>query len=120
MRCSECGAEMPVHREFCPECDAPTDPQLLARWKASRGKAADPGRSTEELHANRKKLLIGGVGLLLVLGVMGKLSLPGLPSSVVNMRPRSTPRPSTSKYSSPIATCRTDTASRRSWPSAGG
>src|SRR5690242_4218717 len=69
---------MPLHREFCPECDAPTDPQLLARWRSARG-APEPGRSTEELHSNRKKVLIGGAGLLFVLAVMGKLSLPGFP-----------------------------------------
>jgi hypothetical protein len=34
-------------------------------------------RSTEELRANRKKVLIGGAAIVLLLGVMGKFGLPG-------------------------------------------
>ena len=45
------------------------DPRRDAR--APRG-----GRSDEDLHANRKRFLIGGAALLLVLAMWGKLSLP--------------------------------------------
>jgi hypothetical protein len=44
-----------------------------------RARQRDPrsGRSDEELRGNRKRVLIGGAAILLVLGVAGKLALPG-------------------------------------------
>jgi len=53
------------------------DPAIHARRRDAR--EARDGRSTEELHSNRKKFLIGGAAILAVLAVMGKLSLPGIP-----------------------------------------
>jgi len=53
------------------------DPAINARRRGVR-EALD-GRSTEELHSNRKRFLIGGAAVLAVLAVMGKLSLPGIP-----------------------------------------
>ena len=72
MQCPECAGDVPVLREFCPHCGAPTDPGLRARQREPRG-----DRSGEELRGNRKKVLIGGAAILAVLAVMGKISLPG-------------------------------------------
>ncbi len=73
MRCSECAAELPPGREFCSHCGAPTASGLRRRNSSSPS-----GRSPEELQSNRKKVLIIGGALLLVLGV-GRLSWPTLP-----------------------------------------
>lgn len=82
MRCSECGADVPVLREFCQECGAPTDPRIRDHRREAREVRATAGRSAEELQGNRKKFLIGGAAVLVVLGVMGKLSLPGMPVTI--------------------------------------
>jgi len=74
VRCPECAADVPVLREFCPNCGAPTDPAIHARRRDARD--ARDGRSAEELHANRKRFLIGGAAVLAVLAVLGKVSLP--------------------------------------------
>ena len=72
MQCPECAGDVPVLREFCPHCGAPTDPGLRARHREPRGE-----RSDDHLRGNRKKVLIGGAAILAVLAVMGKISLPG-------------------------------------------
>ncbi len=72
MQCPECAGDVPVLREFCPHCGAPTDPGLRARQREPRGE-----RSDDHLRGNRKKVLIGGAAILAVLAVMGKISLPG-------------------------------------------
>jgi len=71
VRCSGCGADVPLLREFCGNCGTPTDAGL--REARLRG----PGeRSPEELKRNRKTVLIGAAAVLLALGVAGKFSLP--------------------------------------------
>ena len=72
MQCPECAADVPVLREFCPNCGAPTDPGI----RASR-RGAPVGRSDDELHANRKKVIIGGAVVLLALAAVGKFGLTG-------------------------------------------
>ena len=72
VQCPECAGDVPVLREFCPHCGAPTDPGLRARQREPRGE-----RSDDHLRGNRKKVLIGGAAILAVLAVMGKISLPG-------------------------------------------
>jgi hypothetical protein len=72
VQCPECAGDVPVLREFCPHCGAPTDPGLRARQRDPRG-----DRSGEELRGNRKKVLIGGAAIVLALAVMGKISMPG-------------------------------------------
>jgi len=64
------------------------DPVIRERRRSARD--AREGRSTEELHGNRKRFLIGGAAVLAVLAVMGKLSLPGIPVhiDVDNDRPK--------------------------------
>ena len=57
-----------------PELRSAEDPVAREHRREARS-----GRSDDELRANRKKLLIAGAGILLVLGVAGKLSMPGLP-----------------------------------------
>ena len=72
MRCPECAADVPLLREFCPNCGTPTDPGL--RESLHRG----PGeRSKDELKRNRRTVLIGAAALLLALGVAGRFSWPG-------------------------------------------
>ena len=65
MRCAECGAEVPVLREFCLKCGAPTDPGLRER----RQKLGQGQRTDDELKSNRKTILIAAAALL-GLGVM--------------------------------------------------
>jgi hypothetical protein len=48
-------------------------------------------RPPEELHANRKKVLIGGAGILIVLAVMGKIGLPGPSIHIDTDAPRKGP-----------------------------
>ena len=72
MRCSECAADVPPLREFCPKCGTPTDPGL--RERLQRRPAT---RSPDELKRNRKTVLIGAAALLLALGIGGRLSWPG-------------------------------------------
>ena len=72
MRCSECAADVPPLREFCPSCGSPTNPNFLARRREAR-----TSRSDEELRGNRKKVLIVGGAVLLALAALGKVGLPG-------------------------------------------
>lgn len=69
MRCSECGADMPPLREFCPSCGTPANAGLRRRPPEGPG-----GRSAEELKHNRKTVLIACAAIFAVLGVAGKLN----------------------------------------------
>ena len=75
MRCPDCAAEVSALREYCPGCGSPTDPLVRERLRAR----AAGGRSPEELKSNRKTVLIAGAGLVALLAVAGRLSLPGIP-----------------------------------------
>ncbi len=68
MRCSECGAEMPPLREFCPNCGTATNPGLRRRPPGVLG-----GRSTDELKRNRKTVLIACAAMAALLAVSGKI-----------------------------------------------
>ena len=61
-------------REFCPQCGTST-----AAGMRERGFGPPGGRPVEELQRNRGRVLIIGAGILIVLGVMGKFSWPGIP-----------------------------------------
>jgi hypothetical protein len=63
-----------VLREFCPQCGTST-----AAGMRERGFAAPGTRPVEELQRNRGRVLMVGAGILIVLGVMGKFSWPGIP-----------------------------------------
>jgi hypothetical protein len=66
VRCAECGAEVPVLREFCVNCGAPTDPGLRERRHR-----LDQGRRTDgEPRSNGKTVLIAAAALL-GLGAVG-------------------------------------------------
>jgi hypothetical protein len=68
VRCSECAVEVPALREFCPNCGTPTDPGLR------RHRPGVPRPATgEQLKNNRKTVLIIAGGLLLTLGIAGKI-----------------------------------------------
>jgi len=67
VHCPECGAEASALREFCPQCGAP-----LHSPPRERRPAGPAHRSEDELQRNRKRLLIGGAAVLLVVGIMGK------------------------------------------------
>jgi hypothetical protein len=71
VRCSECGADVPLLREFCGNCGTATNEGL--RESRLRGAAE---RSPEELKRNRKTVLIGAAVLFLALGVAGRFSWP--------------------------------------------
>jgi hypothetical protein len=60
VRCAECGADVPVLREFCLNCGAPTDPGLRER----RQKLGQGPRTDGELKGNRKKILIAAAAVL--------------------------------------------------------
>ena len=69
MRCPECGAEVPVLREFCTNCGAPTDPGLRERrHRLSRGQRTDG-----EPKSGGKTILIAGAALLGLAAVGGSL-----------------------------------------------
>ena len=72
MQCSECGADVPVLREFCPNCGAPTHSSYLEHRRDARS-----GRSEDELRSNRKKVLIGGAVIVLAFAAVGKFGLDG-------------------------------------------
>ena len=69
MRCSECGADMPPLREFCPSCGTATNPGLRRREPGATG-----SRSPSELKHNRKTVLIACAAIFGVLAVAGKLN----------------------------------------------
>lgn len=60
VRCAECGAEVPILREFCTNCGAPTDPGLRQR----RQQLGQGQRTDGELKSNRKNILIAAAALL--------------------------------------------------------
>jgi hypothetical protein len=60
VRCAECGAEVPILREFCTNCGAPTDAGLRER----RRQLGQGQRTGGELKSNRKNILIAGAALL--------------------------------------------------------
>lgn len=66
MRCKDCGGEVPVLREFCPNCGAPTDPSL-------RERLTGPARGTrgDDAPTNRGKGLWIAAAALLGLGIVG-------------------------------------------------
>jgi len=69
VRCSECGADVPPLREFCPGCGTPASAAWRRRDPAERG-----GRTPEELRRNRKTVLIACAGIAAVLAMTGKLA----------------------------------------------
>jgi hypothetical protein len=71
VRCSECAADVPPLREFCPKCGTPTDPGLRERLQNRPSTRPD-----DELKRNRKTILIGGAAILLALGVAGQFAWP--------------------------------------------
>lgn len=77
MRCPECAAEVTPLREFCPSCGTPTDPGVRQRVKSgresSRDQNAEGSRPPEELHRNRKAVLIVGAWILLAAVAFGKI-----------------------------------------------
>jgi hypothetical protein len=72
VRCPECAADVDPLREFCPHCGAPTGSSLSEPRRS--GPSGPTGRPPEELKQNRKTVLIVGAGLLLLLGVAGKVT----------------------------------------------
>lgn len=68
MRCRECGAEVPVLREFCQNCGAPTDADLRDR-KHQLGQGRRE-HTDGRLKDKRKTVLIAAAALL-GLGVVG-------------------------------------------------
>ena len=72
MQCRECGADVPVLREFCPSCGAPTHSSYSELRREAR-----TGRTEEELRSNRKKVLIGGAVIVLAFAAVGKFGLDG-------------------------------------------
>lgn len=72
MRCRECGADVPVLREFCQNCGAPTDTGLRDRKEQlGQGRRARPDG---ELNRKRKTILIAATALL-GLGAVGSVLL---------------------------------------------
>ena len=86
MRCSECGAEIPPLREFCPNCGTPRAPGLRRREAGAPG-----GRSPEELKRNRKTVLIACAAIAAVLAAAGKLSWSIPPVHIELNEPRKGP-----------------------------
>ena len=74
MQCSKCGAEVSVLREFCPKCGT-----SVAAGMRERGFSAPGSRPVEELKGNRNRVLVAGAGILILMGVMGKLNWPSIP-----------------------------------------
>jgi hypothetical protein len=72
VQCRECGADVPVLREFCPNCGAPTHSSYRELRRDAR-----TGRTEEELRSNRKTILIGGGAILLALAAVGKFGFDG-------------------------------------------
>jgi hypothetical protein len=69
VRCAECGAEVPVLREFCTNCGAPTDAGLRERrHRLSRGPRTDGLPKS-----GGKAILIAGAALLGLAAVGGSL-----------------------------------------------
>ncbi|HSG34797.1 MAG TPA: hypothetical protein VLA37_09690, partial [Sphingomonadaceae bacterium] len=60
MRCKKCGAEVPVLREFCHICGAPTDPGL----RESEHQLGRRQRTDGEPKSNRKGFVIAAAVLL--------------------------------------------------------
>ena len=79
MRCSGCGTDVSLLREFCPQCRTPTDPGL----RESRLRR-DRDRSPADLKQNRKTVLIACAAIAGVLAVAGKLSW-AIPSVHINL-----------------------------------
>lgn len=71
MRCPQCAADVPVLREFCPNCGTPMDPGVRESLLRGRG-----GRPPDGRDGNRKGLLIGAVAILFGLGVAGQAAWP--------------------------------------------
>jgi len=67
VQCSKCGAEVSVLREFCPKCGT-----SVAAGMRERG-FGPGGRAPEELMRNRKTVFMVGAGILILLGVAGKI-----------------------------------------------
>lgn len=74
MLCKDCGAEVPVLREFCPNCGAPTDPGLRERQSL-----LGPGRRKPEDGAPRPR----GKGLWIAAAVLG-LGIAGNSLSILD------------------------------------
>jgi hypothetical protein len=78
VRCPECAADVPVLREFCPNCGAAMDPGIRGSLLRGRG-----GRPSDGAKGGGKAVLIGGAAaILLALGAAGTLSWPSPTISV--------------------------------------
>ena len=69
MHCPECDAEVPPHREFCPQCGTPTSGALRERRQGTR--------SPEELRRNRRNVLVIGAAMVAGFAIIGPFSLFG-------------------------------------------
>lgn len=69
MRCKVCGGDVPVLREFCPSCGAPTDPALRDR-KAMLGQGHRQPAHGEPPKRGRKRFLVA-LAALVGLGMVG-------------------------------------------------
>jgi hypothetical protein len=91
VQCSKCGTEVSVLREFCPQCGTST-----AAGMRERGFGPPGGRPVEELQRNRKTVFVIGAGILILLGVAGKMQPFGrhlsLSPGVIKIDTRSEPR----------------------------
>jgi hypothetical protein len=74
MRCPGCGADVSALREFCPKCGTSTDSAIRDRRFPAPGSRPD-----EELKSNRVKVLVIAAAIMLLAGVAGRLSWPGIP-----------------------------------------
>ena len=89
MRGVECGADVSPLREFCPQCGTPTDSSL--RESGLRQNRGPGGRPVEDLHRNRKTVLIACAGIAALLVVSGRVSWPGIPVHFSTHEPRKGP-----------------------------
>lgn len=88
MRCSECSADVPVLREFCPICGAAMNPGV--RGSLQRGRGDRPG---ERRKGPRTALVLGGgLALLLGLGSVGQFAWPWSDSTPNGFEQRDQPR----------------------------
>jgi hypothetical protein len=95
VRCPECAAEISALREFCPECGAPTDPELRTMLRGKRGGGEADDEPPEQLKRNRKALLAIGGGILVLLAVSGRFHPFGIfeiPEKVIQIGDRGADR----------------------------
>jgi hypothetical protein len=74
VRCKDCGADVPVLREFCPGCGAPTDSSLRERQRLL-GQDRPP-RTDSGPTGNRTGFAVAAAVLLLGVGLLASNGLP--------------------------------------------